>query len=323
MPPTYWSCLSKEVPGQDVAVYDDVIESRYAYDQRVPHATQIAVGDVLVIRDAYQIRGYGAVERIDSEPGVKLVQQCPDCHRAQVSAPRKRAEYRYRCQRCGHEFDQPVIVPTAVTRSVAHYGSTWAALGAVVPTGALARDGVYAEADQRNAIRRLDSAAAWEFLNAYVDVESALNLAVLVQMGVLPGGRRDAVVKVRKGQAQFREALFERFGSVCAVTGRQPADVLDAAHLYSFAERPEHHRDGGLLLRSDVHRLFDRLFITFDPVTWSSKVAPPLLRQYESLRPLDGLPIAVPEESRPDRSLVADHYEAARARWRNLDRASR
>lgn len=46
--------------------------------------------------------------------------------------------------------------------------------------------------------------------------------------------------------------------------------------------------DGGLLLRSDVHRVFDRLLLTFDPVTWTSRVAPPLLDQYEGLRVLEG-----------------------------------
>lgn len=51
----------------------------------------------------------------------------------------------------------------------------------------------------------------------------------------------------------------------CAISGSCPESVLDAAHLYSYAELGQHQRHGGLLLRSDLHRLFDRGLIAAEP----------------------------------------------------------
>jgi hypothetical protein len=71
----------------------------------------------------------------------------------------------------------------------------------------------------------------------------------------IKGGHKEATVRVRVGQRKFRCKLQEQFGNICAFTGAQPADVLDAAHLYSYAEVEQHHE--GMLLRKDIHRLFD------------------------------------------------------------------
>jgi hypothetical protein len=316
---TFWSCQTHDVPGASGAIYEDILESQYAYDSLVVNSGRIRVGDVLVLRDAHLVRGYGVVERIDVASGDKVLPRCPrpECLSADIK-PRKVKRPVYRCRDCFHEFDEPEQTRRPVTRFVAHYGDSWSNVGTAVPIRALKEEAVYANGDFPNSIRELDGRSAIDFLRRYADLASALNLEILAWAGVIPGGRTSAVTQVRRGQTQFRDSMFERFGSVCAVTGRQPADVLDAAHLYSFAAQSEHRRDGGLLLRSDVHRLFDRLLLTFDPATWSSAVAPSLLDRFESLAPLHGVPISAAEDRRPDRSLIAVHYDAARERWRDL-----
>jgi hypothetical protein len=313
----FWSCQTHDVAALSGSIYDDVLESRYAYDSLVINHAGVRVGDVLVLRDPYLVRGYGVVEDVTATPGTKVMPRCPECRSADIK-PRAVKKPTYRCRDCRHEFDQPELTSREVVRYVAHYGATWSSLGSAVPVRALVREKVYAKGDFPNAIRALDPRAAVEFLRAHADLTSALNLELLAGAGLIPGGHTEGVTRVRRGQMQFREALFQRFGSVCAVTGNQPADVLDAAHLYSYARHAEHRPDGGLLLRSDVHRLFDRLLISFDPSTWSSHVAPPLLDRYDSLRLLDDRPMAVGAEARPDPVLIADHYAAARSRWRAL-----
>ncbi|MFH8991606.1 HNH endonuclease [Streptomyces sp. NPDC017940] len=79
-----------------------------------------------------------------------------------------------------------------------------------------------------------------------------------------PTGRREARMRRRVGQEAFRARLFREQGEVCAFAGPTSADALEAAHLYSYAESGEHHEYGGLLLRSDIHRLFDLGHIAVD-----------------------------------------------------------
>jgi putative restriction endonuclease len=51
----------------------------------------------------------------------------------------------------------------------------------------------------------------------------------------------------------------------CAVTGERVLPVLQAAHIRPYAAGGEHRVDNGLLLRSDVHTLFDRGYMTVTP----------------------------------------------------------
>ena len=80
----------------------------------------------------------------------------------------------------------------------------------------------------------------------------------------LRSGFRDQIIRTRVGQPAFRAGLFEKFGNVCAFTGIQPEEVLEAAHLYSYARIGEHKESGGILLRRDIHSLFDRGLIGVD-----------------------------------------------------------
>ncbi|ORI21126.1 HNH endonuclease signature motif containing protein [Rhodococcus sp. 1168] len=50
---------------------------------------------------------------------------------------------------------------------------------------------------------------------------------------------------------------MDRYASNCAFSGDMPHEVLEAAHLYSYAKVGDHHDEGGILLRRDLHRLFD------------------------------------------------------------------
>lgn len=66
------------------------------------------------------------------------------------------------------------------------------------------------------------------------------------------------MARARIGQASFRAKLISQFGSVCAFTGPSPLATLEAAHLYSYAAVGLHHEHGGILLRRDLHSLFDQ-----------------------------------------------------------------
>ena len=69
----------------------------------------------------------------------------------------------------------------------------------------------------------------------------------------------------REGQAEFRATLLNNYKNKCALTGCDVIDVLDAAHIVPYSESYDHSECNGIILRTDLHRLFDRGMIGFDP----------------------------------------------------------
>jgi len=80
---------------------------------------------------------------------------------------------------------------------------------------------------------------------------------------VLPGGYGDPFhVRRRVGQGTFRAVITDAYGRRCAVTEEKALPVLEAAHIRPFHVEPEHYVQNGILLRSDIHRLFDAGYVT-------------------------------------------------------------
>lgn len=73
-----------------------------------------------------------------------------------------------------------------------------------------------------------------------------------------PKIRRSQDVLQRQGQPVFRAALMEAYGRRCAVTGSDVEQVLQAAHIIGYAKSGDNALRNGLLLRADIHDLFDR-----------------------------------------------------------------
>lgn len=71
--------------------------------------------------------------------------------------------------------------------------------------------------------------------------------------------------KVRIGQGAFRLSIIDAYNKRCAITGEKTLPVLEAAHIKPFAESGPNQIVNGLLLRSDMHKLFDNGYITVTP----------------------------------------------------------
>lgn len=76
---------------------------------------------------------------------------------------------------------------------------------------------------------------------------------------------KPVLVRQRLGQGSFRILVTDLYNRSCAVTGGRALPVLVAAHIRPYSEGGEHRVDNGLLLRSDLHTLFDRGYITVTP----------------------------------------------------------
>jgi HNH endonuclease len=73
------------------------------------------------------------------------------------------------------------------------------------------------------------------------------------------------LVQPRLGQATFRIAVLDAYGRACAVTGEHSLPALEASHIRSYAQDGPHEIRNGLLLRADLHRLFDTGYVTVTP----------------------------------------------------------
>jgi putative restriction endonuclease len=100
----------------------------------------------------------------------------------------------------------------------------------------------------------------WNDVELRVKAGAALVPEAAVEEGVQFG--QPQVVMPRLGQGAFRVIVTDIYKRQCAVTNSHVLHVLDAAHIRPVAEKGSHSPSNGLLLRQDVHTLFDRGYLT-------------------------------------------------------------
>lgn len=122
-----------------------------------------------------------------------------------------------------------------------------------------------------------------------------------------------ALVRPRMGQGHFKRAVSAAYGHRCAVTSSATFPSLEAAHIRPFAAGGLHAVSNGLLLRTDVHRLYDRGYLGIDG-DLRLRVSPQLRAHGWNgeefyRREQDGFVIAAPDTDRlrPDRDALEWH----------------
>jgi HNH endonuclease len=95
-------------------------------------------------------------------------------------------------------------------------------------------------------------------------------------------------IKVRRGQQAFRNELRQQYGDRCMVSGCTLMDVVDAAHIKPYRGKKDNHYENGLLLRTDLHTLFDLDYMGIDPKTLKVEIHPEVrevgYRQFDGVR---------------------------------------
>ncbi|WP_026257871.1 HNH endonuclease [Actinopolymorpha alba] len=117
----------------------------------------------------------------------------------------------------------------------------------------------------------------------------------------------------RLGQQAFQAVILDTYNRRCAVTGDRIRPVLQAAHIRPLSAGGEHRVDNGLLLRSDVHTLYDRGYLGVD-LKHRLLVSPRLREEFgngEEFYARIGAPITVPDgrASRPNRDFLEWHLD--------------
>lgn len=128
-----------------------------------------------------------------------------------------------------------------------------------------------------------------------------------------------AAIWTRRGQPEFRAHLLDAYDSRCAITRCEVVDALEAAHITPFAEEQAYGVSNGVLLRSDIHTLFDLFLLSIDPTSWTVHIAPQLTGSYGII---DGIKLSLPIEAstQPDQERLLRHYREWQRRWRGVSR---
>jgi len=121
------------------------------------------------------------------------------------------------------------------------------------------------------------------------------------------------LVRPRLGQGTFRVLVTETYRRRCAVTQEKVLPVLEAAHIRPVSAGGTHRIDNGLLLRTDIHALFDRGYVTVAP-DGRFRVSRRLRRDFDNgelYYRFQGREVWLPPEAdyRPSRRLLEWHAD--------------
>lgn len=98
--------------------------------------------------------------------------------------------------------------------------------------------------------------------------ERLARVSLFRSSGSMDGNERygaPQIVAPRLGQCAFRIAVTDAYHRKCAITTEKTLPALDAAHIKDYSESGPHEIANGLLLRADIHSLFDEGYVTINP----------------------------------------------------------
>ncbi len=123
------------------------------------------------------------------------------------------------------------------------------------------------------------------------------------------------LIRPRLGQGAFRVVVTDTYNRRCAITHERTLPALEAAHIRPYGDGGEHEARNGLLLRRDIHSLFDAGYVTVTP-DLRFEVSKRIKEEFDNGRhyyELHGQPIFTPTDAmhRPDPSALLWHNEHA------------
>ena len=113
-------------------------------------------------------------------------------------------------------------------------------------------------------------------------------------------------IALRQGQPAFRAALLSAYTGACAITGYATESVLEAAHISPYLGGHTNVTANGLLLRADIHTLFDRFLLTATP-GYVVRVAPELSSGPYGALSGSALRVPADPQHQPSRDALRSH----------------
>lgn len=317
--------------------YRDDTGSIYRYDSNVANSRALQAGDLVVLRNSERMLGIAQIERIEQKPATKIMLRCPECSTTALKE-RQNKRPRFRCQR-GHEFEKPLEDVKNVTAFQAHYEHSFVSVPDAIPVADLK-----AEALRPSDQLSIEEIEVPQIEHALISANPQVRdlLGVFVQLAdpdkpalpfedgksldesqsqtsytVSPSDSRNSVlrsIRERRGQAAFRSALLQKFKGRCAITGCGFAEVLEAAHIWPYRGTRDNHPENGLLLRGDIHTLYDLDLIAIDPATQCIVIAS-TLPGVEPYAALSGHELCMPATVHLSPDALRHRWKVFEAKW--------
>ncbi len=295
----------------------------YSFGDHTPHHRHVSVNDIFFIRSQTQLLAIARAQRIETGAAEKSVQRCPTCGTGQLGYRSTRTNS-YRCL-YGHEFSEPIASTREGTEYKAAFGLDYIEISARIEAAELrpfeltnSRQLSLRPCDLNGLIRyiaRRDRNAE-QVLRGWLN-ERALTLtdedADLAEPGDVLDERehRNLGILLRRGRKMFRDELIRRYGARCMISGCTAVALIEAAYIQPESAPKFNNPTNGLLLRSDLHTLFDLNLVGIDPARLVVTLHPDLLES--EYRSLEGAALQVTNGRGPNRRALATRWERFRA----------
>ena len=301
--------------------YEEAPDSVYRYDSSVPNHQKVQSGDLVFVRDHSAVLGMARIQSITRSDGSKTRRRCPECGTTRIKE-RSRKHPRWRC-RNQHIFDQPLSEHVSVSMFEARYGDTFVHL-----------DNTITVADLRSATLRPRSQLSIQELDLQPIAgkmaepqESVADLFIRFmqarrphpegdlppELGFVPTlvDTREKITRSiasRRGQRSFRNRLIRRYGPSCMISRCGLIDIVEAAHIWPYRGAKDNHPDNGLLLRADIHTLFDLDLLGIQPDSMTVRLHPDIWGAgYDCF---SDLPLHLPGIARPSRKALDERWDS-------------
>jgi hypothetical protein len=291
----------------------------YSFGDHTPHHRQVSVDDIFFLRSQTHLLAIARVQRIEAGSADKDVQRCPTCGTGQLGFRSTRTNS-YRCL-YGHEFSQPAASRRTGTAYTAHFGLDYIELSARIEAPEL-RPFELTNSRQL-ALRPCDLEGLMRYIvrrdrNAEVMLKTWLTARSLKladedadlseQSDVLDEREhRHLGIRLRRGRKIFRDELIRRYGARCMISGCTIAALIEAAYIQPESVPKFNNPTNGLLLRSDLHTLFDLYLLAIDPARLTAAFHPDLVageyKEYE------GAQLRVSSGRGPNRRALAIRWQ--------------
>ncbi len=113
----------------------------------------------------------------------------------------------------------------------------------------------------------------------------------------------------RERQEKFKEELKETYGYKCLISGCEIGEIIEAAHIIPYRDLNSHDVANGLLLRVDLHRLFDAHLIAIHPTTRKVLISEQIAKDYQDIRGIKIASCLTGEDATKQQDALRYHYE--------------
>ncbi|EKH6436470.1 HNH endonuclease signature motif containing protein [Klebsiella michiganensis] len=251
--------------------YQDDSTSFYRYDNFVPNHKQVKKGDIVIVTDRKYVLGISIIDNLSSAPYMKVRNRCPykNCTPAKLTH-RKSKKPEWRCSN-GHEFDFPNAENIPAIEFKVEYKKNYKPINSISITDLISHTPRY---NVQSSIQEIDFEWASKLLGDIIQLGPSEADCEVIPLDV--EDQRKAVlrqIKQRRGQKAFRDSLLAQTAK-CAVSSCEIVDILEAAHITAYKNDTHNHVSNGLLLRCDIHTLYDLDLFAIDPDSLNIYFAP-------------------------------------------------